>query len=318
MAYLLLALTPLLWAGNWTIAKELVRRVNPADLVMARWFLASLVLAPIVYLREGRLPRPQGVDWLWIALCGLTGMAGYNTLQYVAQQQTTNINGTLIYTASPALTFLLAVPLLGERVTPRRAAGVVLSLAGTAWILAGGSLEVLRSWRFNPGDVLMVVASAGWAVYTVVTRFGTRRLSPLSLTLYASAAGALMMAATRGAALATGRGAWSLSAGDTWAVLYIGVVSSAVAYLFWNEGVRRIGAGAASIFANLLPVYTAVLSTTLLDERLTLAHLTGGLAVLAGVYLVAAPAGGTRMASSRARPRVALPAERPSGRHLER
>lgn len=300
MAYLLLALTPLLWAGNWTIAKELVRRVHPADLVMVRWFLAALVLAPIVYWREGRLPRPRGVDWLLIVLCGLTGMAGYNILQYVAQQQTTNINGTLIYTSSPALTFLLAVPLLRERVTPRRALGVVLSLAGTAWILAGGSLEVLRTWRFNPGDVLMVVASAGWAVYTVVTRVGTRRLSPLALTLYAAAAGTLMMAATRGLYLAAGRAAWSLSAGDTWAVLYIGVVSSAVAYLFWNEGVRRIGAGAASIFANLLPVYTAVLSITLLGERLTLAHAAGGLAVLAGVYLVAAPEGAVRAAGQRA------------------
>ena len=297
MAYLLLALTPLLWAGNWTIAKELVRRVHPADLVMVRWFLAALVLTPIVYLREGRrLPRPSGADWLAIALCGLTGMAGYNTLQYIAQQQTTNINGTLIYTASPALTFLLAVPLLKEPVTPRRVLGVVLSLAGTAWILAGGSLEVLRTLRFNPGDVLMVVASAGWAVYTVVTRVGTRRLSPLALTLYAAVAGTVMMTATRGLVLAAGRAPWTLSAGDTWAVLYIGVVSSAVAYLFWNEGVRRIGAGPASIFANLLPVYTAVLSTTLLGERLTLAHAVGGLAVLGGVYLVAAPGGGERAA----------------------
>lgn len=291
MAYLLLAITPLLWAGNWTIAKELVRRVHPADLVLVRWVLAALVLAPVVYWREGGLPRPRGREWLAVALCGLTGMAGYNTLQYIAQQQTTNINGTLIYTASPALTFLLAVPLLGERVTGRRAVGAALSLAGTAWILSGGSLAVLRAWRFNPGDLLMVAASASWAVYTVVTRVATRRLSPLGLTLYAAAAGAVMTAAVRGWGLVARAGAWSLSLRDTWAVLYIGVVSSAVAYLFWNEGVRRIGAGPASIFANLLPVYTAALSISLLGERLTTAHVVGGLAVLVGVYLVAAPGG---------------------------
>ena len=296
MAYLLLAVTPLLWAGNWTIAKELVHRVHPADLVLVRWVLAALVLAPVVYWREGGLPRPRGREWLAVALCGLTGMAGYNTLQYIAQQQTTNINGTLIYTASPALTFLLAVPLLGERVTGRRAVGAALSLAGTAWILSGGSLAVLRAWRFNPGDLLMVAASASWAVYTVVTRVGTRRLSPLALTLYAAAAGAAMTAVVRGWSLVSRPGAWSLSIRDTWAVLYIGVISSAVAYLFWNEGVRRIGAGPASIFANLLPVYTAVLSISLLGERLTTAHVVGGLAVLVGVYLVAAPGGPARAA----------------------
>ncbi|ADU50700.1 protein of unknown function DUF6 transmembrane [Thermaerobacter marianensis DSM 12885] len=314
MAYLLLALTPLLWAGNWTIAKELVRRVHPADLVLVRWALAAVVLAPIVYWREGGLPRPQGRDWLAVMLCGLTGMAGYNTLQYIAQQQTTNINGTLIYTSSPALTFLLAVPVLHERVTPRRAVGAALSLAGTAWILSGGSLELLRSWRFNPGDVLMVAASASWAVYTVVTRVGTRRLSPLALTLYAAAAGTVMTALGRGWSLARGE-AWSLSLHDAWAVLYIGVVSSAVAYLFWNEGVRRIGAGPASIFANLLPVYTAALSIALLGEQLTAAHVVGGLAVLGGVYLVAAPAAAGRAAPAPAAAGAgrALPARRGGG-----
>ena len=301
MAYLLLAVTPLLWAGNWTLAKDLVRRVDPVDVVLLRWCMAALVLIPIVCWREGALPRPRRGEWLGILLCGLTGMAGYNTLQYAAQRYTTNINGTLIYTATPALTFLLAVPLLGERVTARRVTGVVLSLAGTAWILTGGSLRALIELRFNPGDLLMLAAAASWAIYTVATRFVTRRLSSLAVTLYASATGAVALLGVRAVAVSAGGPLLTVSGRDWLVVLYIGVVASAVAYLCWNEGVSRIGAGPASIFGNLLPLYTAVLSTTFLGERVTSGQVIGGLAVLAGVYLVAAPAPSPRRAAQPAR-----------------
>ncbi|HEY8394982.1 MAG TPA: DMT family transporter [Thermaerobacter sp.] len=291
MAYLLLAVTPLLWAGNWTIAKPLVQRVDPLDVALLRWILASLLLVPAVRWREETLPVPRGREWPGLLLAGLTGMAGYNTLQYVAQQHTSNVNGTLIYTATPALTFLIAVPLLGEVVTPRRVVGVLLSLAGTAWILTGGSATALLRLDFNPGDLLMLVAASSWAIYTVTGRFLMHRLSPLATTLYASITGAAVLAVVRAGRWLAGEPLPSLGGRDLLAVLYIGGVASAAAYLFWNEGVRRIGAGPASIFGNLLPVYTALLSGLFLGERVTASQVAGGLAVLAGVYLVAAPAG---------------------------
>lgn len=315
MAYLLLAVTPLLWAGNWTIAKPLVQRVDPMDVALLRWAMAALLLWPAVRWREGALPVPRGREWAGLFLAGLTGMAGYNTLQYLAQRYTSNVNGTLIYTATPALTFLIAAPLLGETVTPRRVAGVLLSLAGTGWVLTGGSAAALLGLDFNPGDLLMLLAATSWAVYTVTGRFLMRRLSPLATTLYASVTGVGFLALGRAGRWLAGEPWPSLAGRDVLALLYIGVAASAVAYLFWNEGVRRIGAGPASIFGNLLPVYTALLSGMFLGERVTVSQAAGGAAVLAGVYLVAAPAG---TAGAADRDGVGAGARTASSRHLSR
>ena len=296
LAYLALVAAPLLWAGNWVIARSLVTRIHPVDVAFARWVLGAVALLVLVWQRERRLPRLDARMAAGVALAGFLGMVAYTLLQYTALQHTQAINGTLIFTATPAFTLLLAAWILGEPWTPQQILGVALTLAGVAVIVTGGSLRVLRQLAVNPGDILLLLSDGVWAAYTVMARVITRRLSSLAFTAYNMVAAILWLLPAQVWLWATGRSVvvpGALAWPDVAALVYIGLFAAAGAYACWSEGVRWVGAGTASVFGNLLPVFTAVLASVFLHERLAVAQLAGAAAVMLGVYLTVRPTAGS-------------------------
>lgn len=298
-AYLMLTAAPLLWAGNWVIARVLVAGVvTPLEITVVRWILGALVLLALVRRQEGRLPRLDSPGWAGVALGALLGMIAYTLLQYEALRYTQAINGTLIFSGTPAFTLVLAAALLGERWGATQVAGIGLTLLGVLVILTGGSVQALGRLAVNTGDALMLAASWAWAGYTVLARVLVRRMSSLTLTAYAMAVAAVVLVPFQlwqwyrgggGLPAVLAGGPASRAAAVAAALVYIGVFASAAAYAFWGEGVRRVGAGAGSVFGNLLPVFTALLAVVFLGERITAAHLVGSLGVMGGVYLTARP-----------------------------
>ncbi|HEY8486621.1 MAG TPA: DMT family transporter [Limnochordales bacterium] len=283
---------PLFWAGNWVVARVMVQRWHPVEITFLRWAIGAGALVGLALWREGRLPRLDRRGLLAVAGCGLVGLVGYTLLQYEALRYTQAINGSLIFTATPAFTLLLARLVLGEVAGPVRLAGVGLTLAGVALVLTGGSWQRLAALQVNPGDALVLLADGMWAAYTVASRRVGLSLSPVVFSAYnmLAALGWLfpvqvwLWAAGRGA-VAAGRVVW-----QDWAALaYVGLFASAAAYVGWSEGVRQVGAGPASVFGNLLPVFTAVLATATLGETFGWAHLAGAVLVMAGVWACGRP-----------------------------
>ena len=295
LAYLALVAAPLLWAGNWVIARPLVARVDPLDITFTRWVVGAVALLALVRWQEGRLPRPDARAVAGTALAASLGMVAYTLLQYKALQHTQAINGSLIFTATPAFTLVLAALILGEPWTAQQVLGIALTLAGVTVVLTGGSLLALRHLAVNPGDAMVLLADWMWAGYTVVARLFTRRLSSLAFTAYSMVAAVILLLPAQVWRWIAGRSALvpgALTWPDVAALLYISLFASAGAYVCWGEGVRWLGAGSASVFGNLLPVFTALLAGVFLGERLTLAHVAGAAAVMVGVYLTARPAAG--------------------------
>lgn len=279
--YLLLALTPLLWAGNWVLARVIVQDLSPIVLTAARWTLATLLL--VVIARRDLAPLPSRRDLARMALLGWVGIAGYTVIQYMALEHTTAINGSLVFSTNPVVTVLLAALWLRERIGWRQVAGALLSMAGVAIILTGGG----GAWQFarlNPGDLLVVFSTLLWALYSLLGRLVLDRHSPLVVTTWAALASlpALWIAA----AVDLGqRPLPPLTALHGLSLVYMAVFPSLLGFVWWYVGVRALGAGVASIFGNLLPVYTAALSVLFLGETVAAAHLAGGLAVVTGVVL---------------------------------
>lgn len=296
----MLAAAPLFWAGNWVIGRVLVAGlVTPLEITVVRWLVGAAVLLPVVARREGRLPGLDGRQWASVAAGAALGMILYTLLQYEALRHTQAVNGTLIFAATPAFTLVLAAAVLGEPWGPARVGGVLLALAGVGAILLGSPAPPGGRPGVNAGDALMVGASWAWAAYTVLARVASRRIASLTWTTYAMALAGLVllpwqlaqwMRGAGGLPALLGAGPPLRAAAVGAALLYVGVLASAAAYVFWGEGVRRVGAGAGSVFGNLLPVYTALLAVAFLGERLTAAHVLGALGVAGGVYLTARPA----------------------------
>jgi drug/metabolite transporter (DMT)-like permease len=279
--YTALALAPLLWSGNFVVAKAVGDALPPFTLSALRWSIGLLVLLPLLRGRDLLLPRNW---WPHVVVLAVTGVYLYSALVYAALRSTSTLNASIIQAAIPAVTALLAVVFLRARVAAIAWLGIAVAFAGVAWIVAGGQPDTLAALRVGSGDLLMLVNVLLWAGYTLVGQPLLRARDGIVVTFYSVLVGLAFLWPT---ALWEMQGrAWPVFTLELAAALaYVGVFPSVVAYLLWNRGVAAVGASAAALFVNLLPVYTAALAALLLGERVALYHVVGGLLVAAGVYL---------------------------------
>lgn len=285
--YAALALTALLWSSNFVIGRAVRDDVSPATLNFLRWAIALAFLLPFT-LRDLKAHRAVLLrHWKLIALLGLTGIAAFQTLGYVALTMTTALNTILLLSLAPLAIVVVSWLALGERVTRNQGSGLVASLVGAAVLILHGDMATLVDLRFNSGDLLMLLGVVIWAVYSVLLRSRPPQVPPLTLHTASVAAGTLWMLpvfgwqgwdAAQGSLLPTGLGAWA-------AVGFIAIFSSALAHALWVRGVATIGPNRAGVFIHLMPFFGAVLAVAFLGEQPGAHHAIGSAFVLCGVAL---------------------------------
>lgn len=135
-----------------------------------RWGLASLILLPFTY-RELKASLPlirKNIKLL--GFMAFLGMWVCGAIVYLALKETSATNGTLIYSAAPALILALEWLFRGRTVALREFAGILLAIAGVSIIVTKGSLGNLLSLQFNSGDLLFALCTLSWAVYSVLIK----------------------------------------------------------------------------------------------------------------------------------------------------
>jgi len=284
LAYLLVNLSTLLWAGNITLGRALRGQVGPLTLTAARVTIAGLLFV-LLFARQsaaGRLPaaeRRPGRDWPLLLAMALTGVLGFPALLYLALQFTTASNASLINGTGPLMTALLAAWLLREKLHTNQIVGGLVSLAGVVLIIGNG-FRAHNGSGPNLGDLIMLANVALWGLYSVMARVVTRRRSTVSATAFSTWAALPLLLPL--ALIESGQKPPELSSNLLLAVLYIGVFAAFVAFLAWNEGIRRVGPTRAMAFYNMLPVYGALLGALFLNEALGVGQVAGGALVIGG------------------------------------
>ena len=277
---LLLALPPLLWAGNAVVGRIVHDLVPPMTLNLLRWLLAFLILLPLSH----RVLRPGSAMWLnWkhFSLLGLLGVGCYNGLQYLALQTSTPLNVTLVAASVPVWMLAIGWACFGQRVSSRQAAGALLSIAGVLVVLSRGEWALLAQVRLVAGDVYVLLATLAWAFYSwLLSRPGAASelrqdwaAFLMAQIVFGLGWSALFTAGEWALTDAHIRWGWPLVA----ALLYIAVGPAVIAYRCWGAGVQRVGPAVAGFFSNLTPLFAALLSVAFLGE---LPHLYHGLAFL--------------------------------------
>lgn len=286
--YLKLIGTMFMWGGTW-IAGRVIAQELPAPLAAPaiRFLLAGLVLAGVALLTEGRVPRPQTAGE-WGAVLGLasTGIFLYALCFFYGLKQITAGRGALVVALTPVLVALSAWFFGQERMTGRKLLGILVATAGCLTVIGNGDPLAMLRGSVGTGEWLILGCALCWTAYTFFGRQATRTLSPLAATLYASLIGSLLISI---AALVDGGldlSAWSWRVWS--AVLFLAIGGTALAFTWFADAVRQIGAARASVFVNLVPVFAVLQAAVLLDERLGFAVLAGGLLVIAGVTLATA------------------------------
>lgn len=287
----LLTLPPLFWAGNAVVARMIVGDVPPVALSLARWVIALALLAPFALPAVLRHRAAFFRHWRILLAIGPLGVGAYNTLQYIALQTTTPLATSLIASSSPVFILALGALAFGERTRPAQWAGAALSVAGVVLVMARGAPAHLAQLAFVPGDLIMLVANLTWTLYTWLLRRHRPDLpfAPLLLVQMAIGVAAIAPFAALEAALSPARIEWG--GGVAAAMLYMAVFPSLLAYACWDLGIRRVGAVIPVYFANLTPVFAAVLSMWLLDDAPRLYHVAALALIIGGIHLASRPAG---------------------------
>jgi drug/metabolite transporter (DMT)-like permease len=286
----LLLLPPLFWAGNAVVGRALVGHFPPLALSFARWALALVLLAPFAIgaVRVHRAAIRAHLPVL--ALTALLGVGCYNSLQYLALQTSTAVNATLIGASGPIMTLLVGAAWFNSPVRKRQGAGAALSVIGVLWVIARGELTHLLRLQFDAGDVIMLVATLTWSLYTWLLQ-SRRPPLPLSAFLFVQIAlGATMILPFAVAEYALTGASAAPTASNAAALLYVALLPSLIAYYCWDRGVARAGAVLPMYFVNLTPVFAGLLSWLLLGEAVGWHHLAGGALILAGIHLATRPA----------------------------
>lgn len=280
---LLLALTMLCWSGSVVVGRAAADLVPPVQFTALRWAGALVIAAPFAWPHLRR-------DWpaLWarrwtVVLLAILGVVAYNILVYRGLHATTAVNALLMQSVMPLAILLANLLLFRERTGTLQMAAIVVSVAGVLTIASGGSMDTLRHLTFNPGDALVLLAVASFAVYSAVLR---RRpaVHPLSFLAATFVVGVAVLAPLAvlehraGAAIVPG---WAALA----AVLYACVFASFVATLLYNRGVELVGATKAGQYAHLMPVFGTLLAVVFLNERLHPFHAAGIALIAAGLLM---------------------------------
>ena len=281
---LLLWLPPLFWAGNLVLGRALGPSFPPVSLAVARWLVALAVLAPFV-ARRTREQRHLLQRHAWLVLgCGAFGIAGYNALGYLALQTVPAASVAFLNSTLPLMVPLAAFLLGVERVSARTLCGIALSFVGVAWIVSRGDVGSLQQFSLGGGELLVLVAVANYALYSVLLRRKPVELDPLVFLAAKMAAGLIVLMPFWAVELYRGA-TIPFDAGAIAAVLYIGIFASLLAFVLWNRCVATLGATVTGASFHLVALFTAALAFLVLGEPVRSFHLVGIVLILAGFAL---------------------------------
>ncbi len=272
-----LAATVLLWASAYAGIRVGLAEYGPGQVALFRLLTASVVLALYALLTRMRLPEAR--DLPAVLLLGFLAFTVYHAaLNFGERTVGAGAAGVLIATA-PVITALLAAGFLREMIKPLGQFGMGLSFAGAALI----SVDEGRGFSLDPGAFLILLSAVCVSVYFVFQKPYLEKYGALAFTTYTIWAGTLFaliylpgLVAQVGAA----------SADVTLTMVYLGVFSTAVAYVTYAYAFSRMDASVAASFLYLVPVLAYLIAWGWIGETPSLMSVVGGVIVLAGVFLV--------------------------------
>jgi drug/metabolite transporter (DMT)-like permease len=284
ITYITLVFTMLLWGGTFIAGRLLAGSIEPASAAFLRFFIASAAMLVVTRLVEKRLIIPTVKLWIPLILLGMTGVFAYNVFFFSGLQLISAGRASLIISCTPLVITIFAAIFLGERLTPLKAFGVLLSLTGAIIVISNGHPGSLFTGGFGSGEQALVGCVLSWSAYSLIGRSVLATLSPLNAVCYSSIIGTILLsipAAHEGlfSHLAT------ISSLDWASLAYLGIGGTALGFSLYYQGIKRIGAMRAGIFINLVPLFSILLSWLILGESVKIIVLTGGLLVLTGVTL---------------------------------
>lgn len=291
LTYCKLAAVTMIWGGTFVAGRYLADHIDPLLAASLRFILASLALLLFMALARIRLVRPTGGQLRQLALLGFFGIFFYNLCFFYGLHYINASRASLIVALNPAVIGLASSLLFKEQLGRARIIGIALCVGGAATVIVSRNPQLLQGAPSHGlGDLLILGCVLGWGIYSLYSRELNASLGPLQTVTWSVLLGAAMLAAAT--AFMGGFSLQAVSRIDLPQALslgYLGVLGSALAYIGYYDGIRRIGATRSGVFIALNPLTAVICGALLLGEPLSAPMLIGGAVILWGIYLCNKP-----------------------------
>lgn len=286
--YLKLFAVAFFWGGTFVAGRLLAGSAHPVSAAFFRFAIASVCLWLAVWKIEGGLRKLTWSQALAITALGSTGVFAYNLFFFNGLAMIEASRAALIIALNPVAITLCSALVYREALPWSRVVGIPLSVFGALVVITRGHPLQILNGGVGLGELLIFGCVLSWTLYSVIGKVAMRGLSPLAAVCWSSIAGTLLLLVP-----ALSYGSLPEAIGFSWqawcSVGYLGLFGTVVGFLWYFEGIQKIGPSRAAVFINFVPVNGVLLATFLLGEPLDISVLGGGLLVVCGAYLANAP-----------------------------
>ncbi len=270
-----------IWGGMYVVSKIVLEVIPPFALLTTRYVLGAMTLGIVIFFRKNKTAITKEFFWK-SALVGFVGYGISLGFQFVGTKLSTASNGSLVTSATPAFVLLFAPFLLGERATTRGIIALIVSSLGVVAVIDPRTAELSPTLFW--GNMSLLAAALTWALYSVLVR----KVSKSGDLLISSAImllGGLPSSFLVGAWEVQTQGVGQITIGIIGGILFLGIISTAIAMFMWNYAFAELPANVASLTFFAQPVVGTLLGWFFLAEKITPLFLAGGLLIGIGILI---------------------------------
>lgn len=274
-----------IWGGMYVVSKVVLEVIPPFTLLLIRLVMGAMALGAVIYFRRQNSENKRDFTKELFCKSFLVGVVGYGIslgFQFVGTKLSTASNGSLVTSATPAFVLLFAPFLLGEKTTTRRIVALVISSLGVLAVIDPRNAELSPSLFW--GNMSLLAAALTWALYSVLVR----KVSQTQDLLISSAV-MLLGGIPSSLALSIWEvntvGIGEITPGIIGGLLFLGIISTAIAMFLWNYAFAELPAAVASLTFFAQPVVGTLLGWFFLAEAITPLFIIGGVLIGVGILI---------------------------------
>ncbi len=274
-----------IWGGMYVVSKVVLEVIPPFSLLALRLIMGAMALGIVIYFRNKKAGTGLGItkELFWASF--LVGFVGYGIslgFQFVGTKLSTASNGSLVTSATPAFVLLFAPFLLGEKSTPRRIIALVISTLGVLAVIDPRNAELSPSLFW--GNMSLLAAALTWALYSVLVRKVSKSMDLLTSSTI-MLLGGLPSSIALGIWEMNTQGIGEITWGIIGGLLFLGIISTAIAMFLWNYAFAELPAAVASLTFFAQPIVGTLLGWFFLAEKITPLFLAGGALISVGILI---------------------------------
>ena len=271
-------------ASNLIVARGGVEYVPPISLAFWRWTIVVILLLPFTYSLLVKNSKIIKKEFKKLFFLGAMGCGVCGAFPFLAGETTTVTNMGIIYTSSPIFIILISAIFFNEKINFTKIIGLVSCLIGVFTIIIKGDLDLLLNLNFTIGDLWMLAAAIGWALYSIYLFYWKSELPIFQrFTLVAFFGAVSLFPFYLIEEIVVERTIFN-SEFFLW-VLFAAISPGIIAFTLYTMAQKSLGASLTGFTLYIFTIYAAIYGFILFDEQLEIYHLFGTLLVFLGVYM---------------------------------